>query len=78
MRIKTGPSGPHGGGGGNKDIDRARQEVQERGTMSEFMERFGNLTVGEAIALNKAAENSMGDPSAFDGGEKENVNAKDK
>ena len=35
-------------------------------SMSEFMERFGNLTVGEAIALNKAAEESMGDPSAFD------------
>lgn len=34
--------------------------------MSEFMERFGNLTVGEAIALNEAAENSMGDPSDFD------------
>lgn len=34
--------------------------------MSEFMERFGHLTVGEAIALNEAAENSMGDPSAFD------------
>lgn len=45
--------------------------------MSDFMERFGNLTVGEAIALNKAAENSMGDPSAFDGGEKENTNEKD-
>lgn len=34
--------------------------------MSEFMERFGHLTVGEAIALNEAAKNSMGDPSAFD------------
>ena len=34
--------------------------------MSEFMERFGHLTVGEAIALNEAAENSMGDPTAFD------------
>lgn len=34
--------------------------------MSEFMERFGNLTVGEAIALNEAAENSMGDPSIFE------------
>lgn len=34
--------------------------------MSEFMERFGHLTVGEALALNEAAENSMGDPSALD------------
>lgn len=27
------------------------------------MERFGHLAVGEAIALNKAAEESMGDPT---------------
>lgn len=31
--------------------------------MSEFEKRWGHLTVGEAIELNKAAENSMGDPS---------------
>lgn len=31
--------------------------------MSEFESRWGHLTVGEAIELNKAAENSMGDPS---------------
>ena len=34
--------------------------------MSDFMERFGQLTVAEAIELNKAAENSMGDPSIFE------------
>ena len=34
--------------------------------MSEFMERFGHLTVGESIELNKAAENSMGDPTIED------------
>lgn len=37
--------------------------------MSEFMERFGNLTVGEALALNEAAENSMGDPTIEDDAE---------
>ena len=37
-----------------------------RSSMSEFMERFGKLTVAEAIELNKAAERSMGDPSAFE------------
>lgn len=31
--------------------------------MSDFESRWGNLTVAEAIELNKAAENSMGDPS---------------
>ena len=34
--------------------------------MSDFEARWGNLTVGEAIELNKAAENSMGDPTIFD------------
>lgn len=34
--------------------------------MSDFLERFGGLTVAEAIELNKAAENSMGDPSIFE------------
>lgn len=33
--------------------------------MSEFLERFGRLTVAEAIELNKAAEASMGDPTIF-------------
>lgn len=32
--------------------------------MSDFYERFGHLTVAEAIELNKAAEDSMGDPTA--------------
>lgn len=31
--------------------------------MTDFEKRWGNLTVGEALELNKAAENSMGDPS---------------
>ena len=31
--------------------------------MDDFESRWGHLTVGEAIELNKAAENSMGDPS---------------
>lgn len=31
--------------------------------MSDFEERWGYLTVGEALALNEAAQNSMGDPS---------------
>lgn len=34
--------------------------------MTEFEERWGHLTVGEAIELNKAAEDSMGDPTIFD------------
>ncbi len=34
--------------------------------MSDFEERWGHLTVEEAIKLNQAAEDSMGDPSAFD------------
>lgn len=31
--------------------------------MTDFEKRWGNLTAGEALELNKAAENSMGDPS---------------
>lgn len=31
--------------------------------MSDFESRWGHLTVAEAIELNKAAENSMGDLS---------------
>lgn len=31
--------------------------------MTDFEKRWGNPTVGEALELNKAAENSMGDPS---------------
>lgn len=31
--------------------------------MTDFEKRWGDLTVGEALELNKAAENSMGDPS---------------
>lgn len=31
--------------------------------MTDFEERWGHLTVAEALELNKAAENSMGDPS---------------
>ena len=31
-----------------------------------FEERWCHLTVGEAIELNKAAEDSMGDPTIFD------------
>lgn len=34
--------------------------------MSDFEARWGHITVGEAIELNKAAENSMGDPTIFD------------
>lgn len=31
--------------------------------MSDFEKRWGQLTVGEAIELNKEAQESMGDPS---------------
>jgi hypothetical protein len=34
--------------------------------MTDFEKRWGNLTVGEAIALNKAAEESQGDPTIFE------------
>lgn len=34
--------------------------------MSDFEQRWGHLTVGEALELNKAAENSMGDPTIFE------------
>lgn len=31
--------------------------------MSSFTDEYGDLTVAEALALNEAAKNSMGDPS---------------
>lgn len=34
--------------------------------MSDFEKRWGKLTVGEAIELNKKAQESMGDPSIED------------
>lgn len=34
--------------------------------MSDFEERWGNLTVGEALELNKRALESMGDPTIFE------------
>lgn len=34
--------------------------------MSDFEERWGNLTVGEALELNKRAQESMGDPTIFE------------
>ena len=34
--------------------------------MTDFEKRWGNLTVGDAIALNKAAEESQGDPTIFE------------
>ena len=33
--------------------------------MSDFEQRWGNLTVAEALELNKAALESMGDPTIF-------------
>ncbi len=38
--------------------------------MSDFEQRWGDLTVGEALELNKRAQESMGDPTIF-GGEDE-------
>lgn len=35
--------------------------------MSDFESRWGNLTVGEALELNKKALESMGDASTEDG-----------
>lgn len=34
--------------------------------MSDFEERWGDLTVGEALELNKRAQESMGDPTIFE------------
>lgn len=34
--------------------------------MSDFEQRWGNLTVGEALELNKRALESMGDPTIFE------------
>lgn len=34
--------------------------------MTDFEKRWGNLTVGAGIALNKAAEESQGDPTIFE------------
>lgn len=34
--------------------------------MSDFEERWGNLTVGEALALNEEAQKDMGDPTIFE------------
>lgn len=34
--------------------------------MSDFERRWGHLTVGEALELNKAAEDSQGDPTIFE------------
>lgn len=33
---------------------------------TDFEKRWGHLTVGEAIELNKRAQESMGDPTIFD------------
>ena len=37
-----------------------------RKRMTDFEKRWGKLTVAEAIELNKAAENSMGDPTIIE------------
>lgn len=34
--------------------------------MTDFEKRWGDLTVGEALELNKKAQESMGDPTIFD------------
>lgn len=34
--------------------------------MSDFEQRWGNLTVAEALELNKRAQESMGDPTIFE------------
>lgn len=34
--------------------------------MSDFEERWGNLTVGEALELNEKAQEDMGDPTCFE------------
>lgn len=34
--------------------------------MTDFEKRWGHLTVGEALELNKAAEGSQGDPTIFE------------
>lgn len=33
---------------------------------TDFEKRWGDLTVGEALELNKRAQESMGDPTIFD------------
>lgn len=38
-------------------------EIESEGRMSDFEKRWGKLTVGEALELNKKAVESMGDPS---------------
>lgn len=44
---------------GKKHNDNGGMEQE----MSDFEKRWGQLTVGEAIELNKKAQESMGDPS---------------
>lgn len=34
--------------------------------MTDFEKRWGHLTVGEALELNKTAEDSQGDPTIFE------------
>lgn len=34
--------------------------------MTDFEKRWGHLTVGEALELNKAAEDNQGDPTIFE------------
>lgn len=51
----------------NDGDDAIRTERTNRSRqMTDFEKRWGNLTVGEAIALNKAAEESQGDPTIFE------------
>ncbi len=51
----------------NDGDDAIRPERTNRSRqMTDFEKRWGNLTVGEAIALNKAAEESQGDPTIFE------------
>jgi len=38
-------------------------EIESEERMSDFEKRWGKLTVGEALELNKKAVESMGDPS---------------
>ncbi len=34
--------------------------------MTDFEKRWGHLTVGEALELNKATDESMGDPTIYE------------
>ena len=41
-------------------------KLRRGGRMTDFEKRWGKLTVGEALELNKKAQESMGDPSIED------------